>query len=206
MRYASTLFSTAVLGSLLLAGPKVRAETNYGQVAMHVAYMLQNHHYSRKEFDDEISKRLLDSYLNFLDFSHIYLTQEDVDKFKTDYATSLDEHILTRNISPALDIYYKYEERVKQRVAYAKKVLETKKFAFDSNRSLEVKREKAPWPANEAASDALWNDLIEGDLLAERLSDKPGKRPRRKRLRKEPRRLPRIPKKPPRPLRRLTRP
>lgn len=172
MRYASTLFSTAVLGSLLLAGPKVRAETNYGQVAMHVAYMLQNHHYSRKEFDDEISKRLLDSYLNFLDFSHIYLTQEDVDKFKTDYATSLDEHILTRNISPALDIYYKYEERVKQRVAYAKKVLETKKFAFDSNRSLEVKREKAPWPANEAASDALWNDLIEGDLLAERLSDK----------------------------------
>jgi carboxyl-terminal processing protease len=133
--------------------------------------MLQNHHLSHQEFDDQVSKKLLSSYLDFLDFSHIYFTQEDVDKFKEAYETTLDEHILTRNISPALDIYYKYEQRVKERVAYAKQVLETKKFTFDSDRTLNIKREKAPWPKNEAAADALWNDLIEGDLLAERLTD-----------------------------------
>ena len=105
-----SLLSAAAL--LLLTPSPTRAETNYGQVAMHVAYMLQNHHYSHQEFDDEISKKLLAGYLDFLDVSHIYFTQEDVDKFKADYETSLDEHILTRNISPALDIYYKYEERV----------------------------------------------------------------------------------------------
>lgn len=170
MRKALTLFPTAA-ALLFLGSTPAKAETNYGQVAMHVAYMLQNHHLSHQEFDDDVSKKLLEGYLNFLDFSHIYFTQQDVDKFKADYETSLDEHILTRNISPALDIYYKYEERVKQRVAYAKKVLETKKFAFDSNRVLDLKREKAPWPKDEAASDTLWNDLIEGDLLAERLVD-----------------------------------
>lgn len=170
MRKAFTLIPSAA-ALLFLGTAPVKAETNYGQVAMHVAYMLQNHHLSHQEFDDEVSKKLLEGYLNFLDFSHIYFTQQDVDKFKADYETSLDEHILTRNISPALDIYYKYEERVKQRVAYAKKVLETKKFAFDSNRTLDLKREKAPWPKDEAASDALWNNLIEGDLLAERLVD-----------------------------------
>ena len=172
MRKATSIFPSAAILSLLLATSPAPAETNYGQVAMHVAYMLQNHHYSHQEFDDEISKKLLDGYLNFLDFSHIYFTQEDVDKFKTDYETSLDEHILTRNISPALDIYYKYEERVKQRVAYAKKVVETQKFTFDSNRTVDMKRDKAPWPKNEAAANTLWNDLIEGDLLAERLSDR----------------------------------
>lgn len=168
---ALSLIPTAAALTLLLATTPVRAETNYGQVAMHVAYMLQNHHLSHQEFDDEVSKKLLEGYLNFLDFSHIYFTQQDVDKFKADYETSLDEHILTRNVSPALDIYYKYEERVKQRVAYAKKALETKKFTFDSGRVLDLKREKAPWPKDEAASDTLWNDLIEGDLLAERLTD-----------------------------------
>src|SRR5436190_14687165 len=170
MRKTLSLFPAAA-ALLLIGSSPVRAETNYGQVAMHVAYMLQNHHLSHQEFDDAVSKKLLAGYLDFLDFSHIYFTQEDVDKFKKDYETSLDELVLTRNISPALDIYYKYEQRVKERVAYAKKVLETKKFAFDSNRSLDMKREKAPWLKNEAASNTLWNDLIEGDLLAERLTD-----------------------------------
>lgn len=172
MRKATSRFFSAAIFSTLLAATPSPAETNFGQVAMHVAYMLQNHHYARQEFDDDVSKKVLDSYLNFLDFSHIYFTQQDVDKFKADYETSLDEHVLTRNISPALDIYYKYEERVKQRVAYAKKTLETKKFTFDSTRNLEIKREKAPWPKDEASSDKLWSDLIEGDLLAEYLSDK----------------------------------
>jgi carboxyl-terminal processing protease len=170
MRKALSIFPAAA-ALLFIGSSPARAETNYGQVAMHVAYMLQNHHLSHQEFDDAVSKKLLAGYLDFLDFSHIYFTQEDVDKFKKDYETSLDELILTRNVSPALDIYYKYEQRVKERVAYAKKVLETKKFDFDSHRSLDMKREKAPWPKDEAASNTLWNDLIEGDLLAERLTD-----------------------------------
>src|SRR6187200_2997267 len=103
MRKALSLLpSVAVL--LLLGSKPARAETNYGQVAMHVAFMLQNHHLSHQEFDDEVSKKLLTGYLDFLDFSHIYFTQQDVDKFKADYAISLDDHIMARNISPAIDI------------------------------------------------------------------------------------------------------
>ena len=173
MRKITSLLTSAAFVSLLFTAPAAaKAETNFGQVAMHVAYMLQNHHLSHQEFDETVSKKLLDAYLNFLDYSHIYFTQEDVDKFKEDYAQTLDKHIHTRNISPALDIYYRYEERVKERVAYAKKTLTGKKFTFDSSRVLDVKREKAPWPKDVAASDLLWSDLIEGDLLAERLSDK----------------------------------
>jgi len=172
-KVSSLLPSAAICSLLLAAAPSpAPAETNFGQVAMHVAYMLQNHHYSHQEFDDDISKKLLSGYLDFLDFSHIYFTQQDIDKFKADYETSLDDHILTRNISPAIDIYGVYEQRVKDRVAFAKKMVETKKFTFDSDRTMVVKRDKAPWPKNAAESDQLWSDMIEGDLLSERLSDK----------------------------------
>ena len=157
----------------LVAGPAVApAETNFGQVAMHVAYMLQNHHYSHKDFDDTVSAKLLDNYLNLLDFKHIFFTQQDVDKFKASYSTTLDDHVLMRNISPAIEIYDVYKQRVAERVTFAKKALEANKFTFDSDRKIEVKRDKLPWPADKAASDAFWKDLLEDNLIQERLIDK----------------------------------
>ena len=169
MRKVCTFALPVIL--LLASRVSVPAETNYGQVAMVVANMLTNHHYSHREFNDDVSKQVLDAYLNLLDFSHIYFTQQDVDDFRSKYGTTLDDHIVARNISPAIDIYDVYQQRVKERVAYAKKILDTRKFTYDSNREIQLKRDKLPWPKDKAASDTLWNDLIEGDLLAERLSD-----------------------------------
>ena len=161
----------AAAAALALSTPPAHAETNFGQVAMHVAYMLQNHHYSKQDFDDKVSTIMLDNYLNMLDFKHIFFTEKDVADFKDKYDTTLDDHVLMRNISPAIEIYDIYKERVKDRVDFLKKALETKKFTFDSNRKIEIKRDKAPWPKDKAAQDAIWLDIIEDNLLAERLVD-----------------------------------
>lgn len=161
----------ASLAALLLVAPPVRAETNFGQVAMHVAYMLQNHHYSHRDFDDEVSAKLLQNYLNLLDFKHVFFTQEDVDAFKAKYDTTLDDHVLMRNVGPAVEIYDVYKQRVKERIAFTKKTLETHTFTFDSTRHIELKRDKAPYPKNKAEQDALWMDILEDNLLQERLTD-----------------------------------
>jgi|UniRef100_UPI00378454BB carboxyl-terminal processing protease len=161
----------AAATALALLTPSAQAETNFGQVAMHVAYMLQNHHYSKQDFDDKVSGTMLHNYLNMLDFKHIFFTQKDVDEFKDKYETTLDDHVLMRNISPALEIYDIYKERVKDRVEFLKKAIESEKFTFDSKRSIEIKRDKAPWPKDKAEQDKLWLDIIEDNLLAERLVD-----------------------------------
>lgn len=161
----------AVAAALALSTPPAHAETNFGQVAMHVAYMLQNHHYSKQDFDDKVSSTMLDNYLNMLDFKHIFFTEKDVADFKDKYDTTLDDHVLMRNISPAIEIYDIYKERVKERVDFLKKALETEKFTFDSNRKIEIKRDKAPWPKDKAAQDKIWLDIIEDNLLAEKLVD-----------------------------------
>jgi len=169
--FKSSLFSLALL-FCLQAPPATHAETNYGTVAMYVANMLQNHHLSHREFDEAMSKKVLDAYLNFLDFSHVYFTQKDVDGFRSKFGTTLPDYISKRNVSPAIEIYDVYEERVKGRVAYARKELESRKFTFDSSRTIQVKRDKTPWPADLAESDKLWTDLIESNLLDERLADR----------------------------------
>lgn len=134
---------------------------------MHVAYMLQNHHYSRRDFDDKVSGQMLDNYLDLLDFRHVFFTQEDVDGFRAKYATTLDDHILMRNVAPAQEIYDVYVERVKDRVAFARKTLESTEFKFDSKETVELKRDKAPWPKNLAESDKLWKLLLEENMLSE---------------------------------------
>ena len=161
----------AAASALALLIPSAQAETNFGQVAMHVAYMLQNHHYSKQDFDDKVSGTMLHNYLNMLDFKHIFFTEQDVAGFKDKYDTTLDDHVLMRNISPAIEIYDIYKERVKNRVAFIKKALENEKFTFDSKRTIEIKRDKAPWPKDKAAQDKIWLDIIEDNLLAERLVD-----------------------------------
>lgn len=149
----------------------LRAETNFGQVAMHVAYMLQSQHYSHRDFDDELSAKLLQNYLNLLDFRHIFFTQEDVDTLKSKYDTTLDDHVLMRNISPAIEIYDIYKQRVQERLAFVKKTLASHKFTFDSKRTVELKRDKAPYPKNMAEQDKLWLDILEENMLQEKLAD-----------------------------------
>ena len=166
-----SLTLAAALTLSIAASPAAQAETNFGQVAMHVAYMLQNHHYSHKDFDDDVSATLLNNYLDLLDFKHVFFTQKDVDGFKDKYASTLDDHVLMRNISPATEIYDIYKQRVESRVKFIETTLANHKFTFDSDRSVEIKRDDAPWPQDEAAADTLWMDLLEESLLQQKLVD-----------------------------------
>ena len=161
----------ASLAAFSLAAGQATTETNFGQVAMHVAYMLQSQHYSHRDFDDELSAKLLQNYLNLLDFRHVFFTQEDVNAFKSKYDTTLDDHVLMRNITPAIEIYDIYKQRVQERIAFVKKTLESHKFTFDSSRTIQLKRDKAAYPKDVADQDKLWIDILEDNMLQEKLTD-----------------------------------
>jgi carboxyl-terminal processing protease len=171
MTRALPLLVGAGLALAASVSPTARAETNFGQVAMHVAYMLQNQHYSRQDFDDEMSVRMLRNYLNTLDFRRVFFTAKDVQEFETKFKTTLDDLILMRDISPAFEIYDLYKKRVQERLEFVRTALKDHKFNFESERTTLIKRDKAPYPADTAEQDRLWLDILEENLLQERLSD-----------------------------------
>ncbi len=142
---------------------------SYGTIAQYVANLVQNNHYSRTDFEDDVSEELLKSFVSFLDTSKLYFTQEDIDTFERKYKTSLDDHIFEGSIKPATDIYSIYVKRVQERVAKIEEILKTVDFKFDSDRTVEKRRKDSEWPADKAASDVLWKNVIEGQLLAEEL-------------------------------------
>lgn len=147
-----------------------QGQSKYGDVAKKVAMMLQDDHFSRHRFDDEMSAKVLDTYLEILDFRRIYFTQGDIDKFNKKYRTSIDDQIQNEAIPAANEIYEVYEQRVGAHVAFVEELMKNQKFNFDSDRTVRITRKEAPYPQSDAEQKQIWKNLIEESLLREELA------------------------------------
>ncbi len=164
-------FALLVTPGAATAQDERKDNTNYGQVAMYVAAMLENRHYSRRDIDDQVSEELLGAYLGYLDYNRLYFTAADVAGFEKKYGTKLDSYLKEEgDISPALEIYELYKKRVTSRVATIKDFLEGREFKFESDATVERRRKDSPWPKDAADADSIWERMIENQLLEEELA------------------------------------
>ena len=63
-------------------------------VAREMSRILQNGHYARLDFDDELSKRIFNDYVGDLDPSRLYFENADILKLGQKYETELDNMLL----------------------------------------------------------------------------------------------------------------
>ncbi len=148
------------------------AKSDSEQIAVSVGRLLEEGHYTHQPLNAEVSKKFLQTYLEMLDYSHLFFTQKDVDALTAKYGTSLGDDVLLGNLKPAYEIYDLYTKRLDGRVAKVKELLK-QPWDFKSTATIEVSRQKAPWPKNEAEADELWRGRIENELLQEKLSEHP---------------------------------
>ncbi len=141
-------------------------------VAMSVGRLLEEGHYTRQKLNEEVSKKFLQTYLEMLDFSHLFFTQKDVDELNAKYGNSVAGDVLLGNLKPAYEIYALYTKRVDDRVAKIKELLK-QPIDFKSNATVELSRQKSSWPKDEAEADQLWRGRISNELLQEHLSEHP---------------------------------
>jgi carboxyl-terminal processing protease len=159
-----------VLTAVTAAPPVVAASKE--TIAMSVGRLLEEGHYTRQKLNEEVSKKFLLSYLELLDYSHLFFTQQDVDALNTKYGNSIAGDVLLGTLKPAYEIYALYTKRVDDRVAKIKELLK-QPIDFKSNATVELNRQKAPWPKDEADADQLWRGRITNELLQEHLSEHP---------------------------------
>ncbi len=168
--HALGVLLTASIGAVAFSTVASADETDFGQVGMHVANMLQNNHYSRRPFDDDLSAELLKNYLESLDYTKRFFTQEDVDRFTAKYGTKLDDLVQMQDKGPALEIFALYEQRVRERIARAKELVQETDFNFDTDETIEITRRDSAWPRNDAEADDLWRRIIKNQFLQEELA------------------------------------
>ena len=158
-----------------------RAPTVMEPIAATVGRILEQGHFLRLPLNDpnpphagetpalSMTARVMKNYLQILDYSHLYFIQSDIDEFEKKYGPTLSTDVLRGDLSAPRAIYDRFRQRVEDRVAKVK-MLTAKKYEFSSNRTIELNRQKAPWPKNEAEADQLWHDRIKAELLQERLN------------------------------------
>ena len=148
------------------------AKSDTEQICVSVGRLLEEGHYTHQPLNDEMSRKFLRTYLELLDYSHLFFTQQDVDALNAKYGTALDDDVLLGNLKPAYEIYDLYAKRVDERVAKVKELLK-QPIDFKTDATIELSRQKAPWPKDEAEADQLWRGRIANELLQEHLSEHP---------------------------------
>jgi carboxyl-terminal processing protease len=137
-------------------------QENY--VARRVADIISHEHYRRAPLDDHLSSLILDRYLDAIDGSRSYFYASDIAEFEK-YRYELDDAIKTGDVEPAFVIFRRYQQRSRERMAYASELL-NKKPDFDLDESFNFDREKEPWPANAAEMNELWRKRVKNDALS----------------------------------------
>src|SRR5256885_3846587 len=169
--FQRSLAYCAIFLTATIAAPPAGA-TSKETIAMSVGRLLEEGHYTRQKLNEEISKKFLQTYLELLDYSHLFFTQKDVDELNAKYGSSMAGDVLLGNVKPAYEIYALYSERVDDRVAKIKELLK-QPIDFKGNAVVELTRQKSSWPKDEAEADQLWRGRIANELLQEHLSEHP---------------------------------
>jgi carboxyl-terminal processing protease len=143
-------------------------QADFNEVGKQMAIRLQNSHFAKMPFDEELSQRFLDDYLKSLDSQHLYFTQENVDEFKRKYGAELHTALMRgSSMAAAVEIYRVFEKKVEERVSLTESLLNGPDMDFSANESVMTSRKDAPWPKTGKEAADLWRLHIKEAILSE---------------------------------------
>ena len=145
---------------------------NQSKTAIEIVDKLTTKHYRQQPIDDELSKKLLDQYIDLLDPSKSYLLKSDIEEFQQ-WETSLDDMLKKGELSPGYKIYNRYYQRAIERLDSNISLLKSD-FEFDLTKDeyLPFDVESHERPATAANADDYWRKRIKEAYLRLKLSDK----------------------------------
>lgn len=143
------------------------------KAAIDLVQKLDSEHYRDQEFNDALSSRYFDEYLKSLDSAKNFFIQSDIAEFEK-YRKTFDDDYKKGKLDNSFTIFNRFNERMIDRLEKVVKTLDDPKtkFDFDVEESIVLDREKAPWPANQAEADKLWQQYLKSNLLNSMLSGK----------------------------------
>ena len=169
------LLGLLVANTLSFAGAPTRVEPLFPEESQlrttrFVTKLLTAYHYKRTPVDDDLSQEMFDRYIKSLDPNRSYFLASDMENFEQ-YRTGLDDALLRADLRAPFTIYNRYQQRVQDRVAYAKALLD-QEFDFTIDEDYVVDRTEEAWITSQREMDEIWRKRIKNDLLNLKLAGK----------------------------------
>jgi carboxyl-terminal processing protease len=136
------------------------ADTNDALVAQITAERLAAWNYTQHPFDEEISSKFLDRYLDSLDYLHMFFLKSDIDEFEQ-YRTNLNVLTLQKkDITPCWVMFSRFMERVHQRVDFVSNLLQSASFDFTGHERFVLNRHTLPYPKDLDEAKEYWRQEV----------------------------------------------
>ncbi len=138
------------------------ADTCIGIVAS-----LERSHYLGLKFNDNLSSRILDQYINILDPGKHLFTQNEINEFEK-IRYWLDNTLKKGDLTPGYALFNIYLERSLEKLNYINRKIENwqSDFKFDGNDEILLDRKNAPWPIDKDELKILWEHELKNTIIS----------------------------------------
>jgi len=134
---------------------------------------LEERHYAKLVYDDNLSSLHLDNYIDSLDGGKMFFTQADLADFER-YRTVMDEDLHAGNLQAGFAIFNRFQQRLQERLEGVVDTLEERVAAMDFalEEEYELDGEDRAWASSEEELDDRWRRHLKNQVLSLRLSEK----------------------------------
>ncbi len=134
---------------------------------------LEERHYAKLEYNDELSSQHLDNYLASLDGSKMFFLAADIKEFEK-YRTVMDDQLHKGRLDAGFAMFNRFHERLEARLEQLIETLPETVAAMDFTReeSYELDVEDRQWATTNAELDERWRKHLKNQVLSLRLADK----------------------------------
>jgi carboxyl-terminal processing protease len=141
-----------------------------GEAAQLSSQFLTRYGYKPVALDDALSAKIMDRFIKSLDPDRVLFLKADIDTFMSD-KSKIDDAIKRENLQIPFSIFNVYEQRVVDRMTYARDLLK-QGFDFTAQEDYTLSRDNQPWPQSVADANELWRKRIKADWLRLKLGGK----------------------------------
>jgi len=134
-----------------------------------VTQFIQKSHYKQIAVDDDLSSLVMDRYIESLDGNRMYLLASDIEYFEQ-YRHKLDDIVKSKPLDPVYEMFRIYRTRVRERLDFAMKELETEP-DFTLEEEFRFDRSEMPWAETKADLDKIWRHRVKNDALRHVLNE-----------------------------------
>ncbi|MEQ9462996.1 MAG: carboxy terminal-processing peptidase, partial [Haliea sp.] len=134
---------------------------------------LEQRHYAKLTYDDQLSSMHLDNYIESLDAGKMFFTSTDLAEFER-YRRSMDEELHAGSLEAGFAIFNRFQQRLEQRLSSIVDNLEATVAAMDFaiEEDYFLDGEARPWAADTAELDDRWRRHLKNQVLSLRLAEK----------------------------------
>ncbi|MEO0437976.1 MAG: carboxy terminal-processing peptidase [Pseudomonadota bacterium] len=178
MGYASFVSRAALSGLALLvivfpAQALVEYSKAQKETVQELLEQLEQRHYSKLKYDDDLSSAHLDNYLDSLDGGRMFLTKEHVDRFEQ-FRFTMDDDLAEGRLDSGFEVFNLYHQRLIDRLEWVVKNLpgEIAGMDFSKEESMDLDAKDRLWAEDEATLDERWRLQLKNQALNLRLAKK----------------------------------